>query len=369
MNAKRCQHPPDFKHSVVEGKKTAKTTRYTKSMAQTIVHCLYPHLSSDVAAMPVVKASPLKHVPRVPLKEQEMIYAGIHHLIDRKDWGKHAGAQECINGEASGLIANGTWDYEDVVPRKSLLARKEPLNIGRLMTILSIKHFETPELRKLKARIVFRGDDIRDEANNLAILQELKVNPTGIVGINFNLAYGAMVGHCRYQSDVIKAYTQSDLNTKVPTWVELPWELTPPQFRGIERPCVRLRKSLYGHPESGFHWHERFKQVMREMGGEHSELFQSSFWFAKTRQLLTLYVDDIVLSGPKDSQLSSGLSFRSTWTLNRLLKLTGFWGESTSSGAKAAQSCVTICLTTAEMPANSTSNYQDASSRRRLRPL
>ena len=182
-----------------------------------------------------------------------MIYAGIHHLIDRKDWGKHAGAQECIDGEARGLISNGTWDYQEVVSRKELLARKEPLNIGRLMTILSIKHFETPELRKLKARIVFRGDDIRDEANNLAILQELKVNPTGIVGISFSLAYGALKGHCSSQSDVVKAYTQSDLNTKVPTWVELPWELTPPEFRGIERPCVRLWKSLYGHPESGFH--------------------------------------------------------------------------------------------------------------------
>ena len=48
--------------------------------------------------------------------------------------------------------------------------------------------------------------------------------------------------------------------------------------------------------------HERFKQVMSLMGGEHSELFQSSFWFPKTRQLLTLYVDDIVLSGLRDTQ-------------------------------------------------------------------
>ena len=144
MNAKRCQHQPDFKHSAVEGKKTAKTAKYTRSMAQTIVHCLYPHLSSSVAAMPVVKASPLKHVPRLPPKEQEMIYAGIHHLIDRKDWGKHAGAQKCINGEAR------NWDL-GLQRRGSTLAHKEPLNIGRLMTILSIKHFETPELRKTQS--------------------------------------------------------------------------------------------------------------------------------------------------------------------------------------------------------------------------
>ena len=207
--------------------------------------------------------------------------AAIHQPIERKDWHKHAGAQECNDGKAKGLISNGTRDYEEVVPRKDLLARKEPLNIGRLMTLLSIKHFEIRELRKLKARIVFRGDDIRDESDSLAILQELKINPTGLIGMNFNLAYGAVKGHQSTQSDVVKAYPQSDLSTKVPTWVELPKELTPPEFKHIERPCVRLWKSLYGHPESGYHWHHRFGEVMREMGGEHSNLFQSTWYFKK----------------------------------------------------------------------------------------
>ena len=51
------------------------------------------------------------------------------------------------------------------------------------MTILSVKHWETPELRRLKARIVFRGDGIRDQDNNIAVLQETKVNPSGLAGI------------------------------------------------------------------------------------------------------------------------------------------------------------------------------------------
>ena len=62
-----------------------------------------------------------------------------------------------------------------------------------------MKHFETPELRKQKARIVFRGDDIRDQDNNLAVLQEAKVYPTGIAGINANLAFGALRGHSTSQ--------------------------------------------------------------------------------------------------------------------------------------------------------------------------
>ena len=303
LSAHRCQHDAAFRHGEIRGKDAKRAALYTPKVVRCITHSLYPECADrDVPAMPTVPFTPGPHNPNEASENQELVYGGIHQLIDKRDWKDHAGAQDCIHAEAKGLIDNGTWNYSEVVSRKELLARNEPLNIGRLMTILSIKHFETPSLRKLKARIVFRGDDIRDESNNLAVLQELKVNPTGIVGINFNLAYGAMEGHCSSQSDVVKAYTQSNLNTKVPTWVELPWELTPLEFRGIERPCVRLWKSLYGHPESGFHWHERFKNIMKMMGGEHSELFQSSFWFSRTRQLLTLYVDDIVLSGPRGSQ-------------------------------------------------------------------
>ena len=70
-----------------------------------------------------------------------------------------------------------------MISREDLLNRKTPVHIGRLMTILSVKHWEAPELRRLKARIVFRGDDIRDQDNNIAVLQETKVNPSGLAGI------------------------------------------------------------------------------------------------------------------------------------------------------------------------------------------
>ena len=52
-------------------------------------------------------------------------------------------------------------------------------------------------------------------------------------------------------SDVVQADTQSELLTKVPTWVELPMELTFKELKHLQH-CVRLRRSLYGHPEAGF---------------------------------------------------------------------------------------------------------------------
>ena len=175
------------------------------------------------------------------------------------------------------------------------------MHVGGLMTILSVKHWEVPELRRLKARIQksLQGDDIRDQDNNLAVLQEAKVNPSGLAGINANLAYGCLQNHRTTQSDVVRAYTQSILNTKVPTWVELPSELVPEKYRGIKRPCVRLYKSLYGHPEAGYHWDQRFKQIMKDLVAIHcADTFQSTYFMRDTGLLLTLYVDDQKANAP-----------------------------------------------------------------------
>ena len=320
LNKCRCQHEPGFKHDHAKGKETPKTAFYPETMSRYISECLYP---SNTFAMPViVKADGCghhahthchvgqskvqkgdsqdhhSHMPNLP--DLESVYAGVHLLLDRRDWHNHPGYQEAIDKEVNGILENGTWDYTEVIPRSELIKRKEPMHVGRLMTILSVKHWETPSLRRLKARVVFRGDDIRDQENNLAVLQEAKVNPSGLAGINANLAYGCLKGHKTTQSDVVRAYTQSDLNTAVPTWVELPVELTPVQYRGISRPCVRLRKSLYGHPEAGFHWDQRFKQIMQSLGAVHlADTFQSSYYLKQFRLLLTLYVDDMIVSGPE----------------------------------------------------------------------
>ena len=184
-----------------------------------------------------------------------------------------------------------------MIPREDLMKKTEPFNIGRLMTILSLKRWESPSLRKLKARIVLRGDDKRDGDGNLAVLLESKVNLAGISAIYANLAYGSLLNHKTTQSDVVRAYLQPTLGTKVPTFVELPSELVPIEHKWIKRPCVRLWKSLYGYPESGFYWNQKFREIMKMMGATHIDNFPSNFWVSKYKLLLTLYVDDIIVSG------------------------------------------------------------------------
>ena len=286
----RCCHPKGFKHSELEGSKTGRSAFYTDKMAECISASLYP--DKDVPALPTIPFVQSEHVPNEPLD------LGVHQLIDRRDWHRYPGFQEAINNERDGLLENETWSYDRICSKDDLINSKKKFHLGRLMTILSLKHAESPTLRKLKARIVFRGDQIVDQDNNIAVLQELKVNPSGITSINFNLAYGALKGHKSTQSDVVKAYTQSLLNTVVETWVLLPAELIPSEYSHIKQPCVPLRKALYGHPESGYHWDARFKEIMVSMGGSLDNDHQSNYVF-KNGLLLTLYVDDVLLSGPE----------------------------------------------------------------------
>ena len=81
---------------------------------------------------------------------------------------------------------------------------------------MSWKNAELEELKKLKARIMFRGDGVRTAEGDYAQCQEIKVIPTTRAGININLAFAMKRGHSTTQSDAVKAYIQSDLSILVP---------------------------------------------------------------------------------------------------------------------------------------------------------
>ena len=124
---------------------------------------------------------------------------------------------------------------------------------------------------------MFRGDDTRDGDGHLAVLLESRVNPAVISAIDANLAFGSLLNHKTIQSDVVRAYLQSTLGTKVAAFVELPSELVPDEHKWVKRPCVRLWKSLYGHAESGFYWDQKFSEIMKMMGATHIDNFPSNF--------------------------------------------------------------------------------------------
>ena len=169
------------------------------------------------------------------------------------------------------------------------------------MSIWSVFFFERAVAFHIYiGRICYRGDNARDEHGALAVYQELAANPTTINTANSNIAYGCLPGNKTTQADAIRAYIQATLNNVCATWVAIPFDLWPASWKGrFRKPMCKLIRALYGHPESGAHWEQHLTRCIIELGGVAVEGHPSSFWFAQSRLLLTVYVDDLLLSGPE----------------------------------------------------------------------
>lgn len=151
------------------------------------------------------------------------------------------------------------------------------------MEIGSIKNDELgPTLSQHKGRLVFRGDATRDENGLPAKFRELRSQPASIQIISLVMLYGLMQNMIVNIADCKKAY--------------LKWKNT------YKRPCVRLRRALYGHPEAGDDWFQHLSEVMEtKMGFKPIEGMPSLWWDPKSRVLTAGYVDDIIASGPKEA--------------------------------------------------------------------
>ena len=122
--------------------------------------------------------------------------------------------------------------------------------------------------------------------------------PTTIVSVNCAIAYGLCPGHKTTAADAIKAYVQSDLKSKHPTYIDIPKHLCPQKWSHLRRPCFRLKKALYGHPEAGGHWERHLEEIVVRLGGEAVPSHPSCFFIKRLRLFLVVYVDDLLLSGP-----------------------------------------------------------------------
>ena len=356
----KCKCRPGT-HAQAAGSNTAATAFYPELMCEKIARALYPaRVCQQVPCCPVVplsseqpshreKDQSLKHVS--PLageafavaveadesaiditkevteimdlngimcdilglpKEQPCaeVHAAVTKLLSRAEMLSSPEALQAVKAEADGLVSKGTWDLSSVREQDAVRSEAKSsgtsVHFGQLMTIASIKFHELAKhLQKVKGRIVYRGDAAKDELGYAAVYQELGANPTSVQGLNATLAYGSIPGHALSAADAVKAYVQASLKSRHKTWIQLPPELRPSWWREkFAKPVVLLVKALYGHPEAGGHWERHLKGIISRLGGEEIPEFPGNFFFPKTRLMLSTYVDDLTLAGPKESHAS-----------------------------------------------------------------
>ena len=235
-----------------------------------MIQSLFPHVvNQHVCSMPCVARSHQPHrqklvpgYPSVPLDiamfnvgcQEVVAPAYVHRLLERSEWRDRPEVLDAINSEKQGLLANGTWDESKIRPKSEVLAearaKGQKIHVGALMVIVSITGYEeSPSEWVIKARIVFRVDAVRDEANQAAV--ELAASaPTSLGDLNMIIAFGLVEGNACSTSDCIKAYVQSfsGLDSSCPTHVLLPAELVPTHAKHIHQPVAPLIRALYGHP-------------------------------------------------------------------------------------------------------------------------
>ena len=314
----RCRHAADFKHSIAEGPKTLSTERYPVPLCRTLLGSLYGGYRF-APAMPCTEFKPHVHRAYQHLLEgfaieshgkepKYNIPGSVTRVLSKKEIASSPDAQKAILKEADALVENGTWDLSTVIEKRKLQdwARSKgsgfKVHIGGLLTLCSEKHAESsdPAKREKKGRICFIGNRVYDQDGVMAVFQTLSASPTSVHSSNINLFYGALVNNKTTQSDALRAYVQSYLKSKHPTYVELPRALWPADWHGkYERPCCLLVRALYGHPESGGHWERHLQAALHKCGAVPVANHPSTFWVAKTK-MLTVYVDDLLLSGPRE---------------------------------------------------------------------
>ena len=83
-----------------------------------------------------------------------------------------------------------------------------------------------------------------------AQFQDLGSAPATVEASRLCILKGLIKGNRVEQADAQQAYIQCDLLGDE-TWVEIPKDLQPEDWKRFNDPVCILRKSLYGHPDSG----------------------------------------------------------------------------------------------------------------------
>ncbi|CAE8612441.1 unnamed protein product [Polarella glacialis] len=168
----------------------------------------------------------------------------------------------------------------------------------------------------MKGRIVFLGNNVRDEDGQAALFGDLSSAPVTMEASRMCDVFGLLSGHAIEQADAEQAYIQSPLGG-TETYIRLPKELQPDSWKHMRDPVCKLVMSLYGHPDAGGFWQAHCKNALESVGFiEVSESWQSLFYHPELKVMMAVYVDDFKASGPVEA-------LKKAWTLVRSKIRTG----------------------------------------------
>jgi len=198
------------------------------------------------------------------------------------------------------------WEWESLREWDDVSAEardnNQEIHLGFLFGLMVEKGSEftdeDDERRYFKYRVVFRGNDVKDQNWEVAMFQEMATTPTTLEASRYSDLLATFPGNSVEGRDVEQAYLQADFEGP-PTYIVLPKELWTPEMFKMKCPVFRLKRALYGHKNSGAYW-QKFcnEQCLKADFWPISDNWPCAYWNEKTQQFLIVYVDDMKLAGP-----------------------------------------------------------------------
>ena len=210
-------------------------------------------------------------------------------------------------------------DIEDVPAGETIIPTK---------WVYAVKLNSKGKVVRFKARLTARGDlvDIED-----LDFQDIYSPVVSWPGFRIFLALTVLLGLHPLQIDVDLAYLYADL--------EAPVYMRPPDGAGCPpNKCWRLKKSLYGLPQSGENWNKLIVSIFLSDKFDMHQLITDTCLFVRNKStgeitLLCLYVDDLYLATTTVemqrefiSELSKHLKLKILGVPDQMLGLCNTWG-------------------------------------------
>ena len=165
-------------------------------------------------------------------------------------------------------------------------------------------------IQKYKGRVVFRGDEVKDETGFYAVFTEQGASASQMAAAKFLDTIARMPGMSGQAADAVKAYTQVSLKdapillglleSECPeTWISLPPSRQPESWKHIKDPVCPLERNLYGHPFAGLFWERHLEKALQKLKWEKILGWECLYVHREQQRFLSVYVDDFKMVGKK----------------------------------------------------------------------
>ncbi|KAJ0834657.1 putative RNA-directed DNA polymerase [Helianthus annuus] len=194
---------------------------------------------------------------------------------------------EAMNVEMEALLRNKTWELVD------LPVNRKPIGCK---WIYKVKYKANGEIERYKARLVAKGYNQREGLD----FGETFSPVVKMVTVRCVLSLAIKSGWTLFQLDVNNAFLYGSISEDV--------DMSLPEgyYSKNETKVCKLVKSLYGLKQAPRKWNEKLTNVLVNVGFVQSCCDHSLYILSKESVLILLlvYVDDIIVTGNNDNEIS-----------------------------------------------------------------